>query len=254
MDSSSAAKPTRMVFEILSGKKLYEYSFSVTQEAVMKETLIQIRSSSEKTLYTRNCQNMKFDNSLKEKDRLVFVSEGTRPNQLLLTNSVSQNVKAFKPIHNWFRNNLRLLRSEGPSIESQLNSPRDEKEVYAKLNEILPQLDLGIDRLGMVSMSYHANSLPDFFPEGLKKYMKQAFQKGVQGIFIDHSSGEPKNLRVTKEKGKLILKNKVAFHNCANGKEVQLSCKRVGRIKEGYRASSCFYGAIRCGYRKSLCH
>ena len=92
MDVEGRSKPSRFAFELLIDETIYDFSFAVTQKAVLEERLVKITSTSEKVLYDRRDGNLNFDTSLAEDMFLQFAFRGTRDTQLFLTNSVSQKV------------------------------------------------------------------------------------------------------------------------------------------------------------------
>jgi uncharacterized protein len=85
-------------------------SGSVSASRVFEEKLIQITSNSEKLLYHRveDDPDPHFHSSIDDK-RLRFAFEGTRDNQLFLTNSVSQKRSEFKHLYDWFSQTLVLI-------------------------------------------------------------------------------------------------------------------------------------------------
>ena len=102
-------EPARFSFELLIDDVIYDFSFSATKNAILEEKLVLITGSNEKTLYDRRADKVTFDGSLKNDQFLKFAFQGTRDNQLFLTNSVSQKVDKFRPVYNWFKDNLELV-------------------------------------------------------------------------------------------------------------------------------------------------
>lgn len=109
LDPKSATEPARFSLEILVEEKVYVFSFAVTRKAVLEERLVEVLSSSEKVLYERSDSRIVFDKRLEKDQALHFVSRGTRDNQLFLTNSISQKVERFRPVYDWFENQLQLV-------------------------------------------------------------------------------------------------------------------------------------------------
>lgn len=124
LDSISRDKPTRFSMELLIEEVVYEFSFAVTQKKVIEEKLVQITSSEaeEKMLYDRQGDTVEFDPILDKEPFLHFAFQGTQENQLFLANSVSQKVDNFRPVYDWFKNNLTLVATKSrPYIEIILN-------------------------------------------------------------------------------------------------------------------------------------
>ena len=134
-------------FELLIDETIYEFSFAVTRKAVLEEKLVHITSTNERILYHRKDNQPNFDGTLENKDFLQFAFEGTRDNQLFLTNSVSQKVEDFKPVYDWFKNNLELIAPD--TRFAPFGQFLDEDHpLYTTMKSMLPKLDTGIAHLG----------------------------------------------------------------------------------------------------------
>jgi uncharacterized protein len=143
--SSDTKKPqSSFEFMIIVDEKMYEFSFSVTNEYVCKEKLVEIRKTTEKTLYERNNQNFEIYN---EDEHLRYIKTSTRNNQLFLTNTIENNNNCYKDVYIWFRDQLKLI-----SPESHFNQLRDfcnkDSPFNIEANNLLKNLDTGISRLG----------------------------------------------------------------------------------------------------------
>ena len=141
LDKMSAKKPSRFEFELLIDDVIYAFSFAMTREKVVEERFARVASVSERTLYDRRHGKIEFDSSLQDSNFLQFAFRGTRDNQLFLTNSVSQNLKQFKPVHDWFRNALKMI---GPGSRFRGAGLFDDDPLSTRVNEMLRHLDTGI--------------------------------------------------------------------------------------------------------------
>ena len=120
---------------------------------MIEEKLKEILKTVKKPLYKRKGDNIEFHPSLNGKDFLHFAFKGTRENQLFLTNSVNQKVDDFKPIYDWFKNNLILIAPDsrfGP-FEQFI---QEDHPLYGTMNNMLPLLDTGIEYIGGENMSF----------------------------------------------------------------------------------------------------
>ena len=89
-----AKQPSRFEFELLIDEVIYAFSYAVTREKVLEERLVKVASTSERILYDRRGGKIEFDESVKEELQFLrFAFQGTRDNQLFLTNTVSQKVQ-----------------------------------------------------------------------------------------------------------------------------------------------------------------
>ena len=172
LDDKKTNHPSRFVFELLIDETIYEFSFAVTRTAILEEKLVVITSTSEKVLYDRRDGEINFDVSLARDDHLRFAFKGTQDNQLFLTNSVSQKVNNFRPIHDWFKNTLTLVAPDSrfDPFEHFLD---EEDPLYTAMNEMLQRLDTGIAHLGREEIPFENIPLPD--------PLKTEFQEMMEG-------------------------------------------------------------------------
>jgi len=219
LDSQSSNCPTRFAFELLIDDVIYEFSFAVTRKAVLEEKLVQITSTREKVLYDRQGEKINFDDSLTNNLFLKFAFQGTRSNQLFLTNSVSQKVNDFRPVYDWFKDNLELIAPDSrfQPFEQFLD---EGQPLYATMNVMLPQLDTGILHLGSEEVPF-AN-IP--LPEAIKLQIQEELTEG--STISIHS--EPLNERfvITRKNGDLKAKKMVTFHAKDDGSEVKFDIRQ----------------------------
>ncbi len=211
LDPACLQAPTRLSFELLAGNKCYEFGFSVTSEKVVEEWLIEIRKTTEKQLFFRKEDRIEFARELKKDQFLQFAFQGTRDNQLFLTNAVHQKVETFKPIYKWFRDKLVLIAPDsrfGPlEIVLQKDHPLSQL-----MSQTLSQLDTGISRLGGDYCE-----LEDL-PNGLNRLLKDLNEGDSADIRIEPSD---ERIVITKKDGQLKARKLVSFHNDNHGQEVR---------------------------------
>ena len=212
LDSGSERRPSRFTFELLIGGDIYEFSFSINRKAVIEEKLVLISSTSETVLYDRRDGEPNFDASLETVQFLHFAFQGTRDNQLFLTNSISQKVEHFRPIYDWFKDTLELIAPDSrfQPFESFLDEGHP---LYASMNKLLPLLDTGITHLGGEDIPF--DDAP--FPAPLKTEL----QKNVKEGMTARIRNEPINDRyiVSREGDELVAKKLVSYHPRSDGTE-----------------------------------
>ena len=219
LDVLTAEAPSCFSFELLIDDTIYEYSFSVTRKVVLDEKLVQITSTSEKVLYHRKDNLPHFDSTLREDMFLKFAFQGTRDNQLFLTNSVSQKVETFRPVYDWFKNNLELIAPDsrfGP-FEQFLD---EDHPLFTTMNTMLPQLDTGIAHLGGENIPFENLPLPE--------QMKRRLQEDVKDGMTVRLLTEPVNERflVSRKDGELTAKKLVTFHPKSDGTEAKFEMRQ----------------------------
>jgi AAA15 family ATPase/GTPase len=214
LDKISKAVPSTFIFEIFTGKKCYEYGFSITSRAVEKEWLVEILKTTEKTLYRRNNDAISFGRSLRNNKELLFLFKGTRENQLFLTNAVSQKNELFKSIYLWFRDTLILIgpdsRYGGFDKFLQTDSP-----LYEYMNDALEQMDTGICSLGGEELDFDALPAP---PELLKKIKEDVQENKVLRFHL----GTADNRYIASLRdGEVIVKKLVSYHKDSDGEKIR---------------------------------
>lgn len=204
LDNECVNKPSRFLFELLINEICYEFSFSVTQSQVVEEKLIVISKSTEKTLYNRSQdKKIEFDKNseFKNDQRLQFVAEGTRENQLFLTASVDQKIPYFQPIYDWFKNNLTLITPNTTFAEFG-QFTQEGMPLYSLMNNALLQLDTGITRLGGEDIPMENLLLPDNF----KTKLMEDLPENESIINFQH------RIILTKKNGTLSARKLVSYH------------------------------------------
>ncbi len=157
LERSARNSPAVFRFEILVGNDIYDYGFSVTSEAVVKEYLVWVNSQSESVVFERDHQDIRLEKTGENPDFLRFVAQGTRPNQLFLTTAAFQGAPLMAPIYQWFRHTLEIISPESHYLNIHYFMDED-NPLYDRMNAVLPQLDTGIRR--MVGKPVATENLP----------------------------------------------------------------------------------------------
>jgi hypothetical protein len=229
LDSKCAKNPTKFSFELLIENVFYEFSFTVTDTQVTEEKLIKLVGSKEKPIYYRILERPKpieiLDSTLKKDQRLQFVAEGTRENQLFLTNTIDQKIDHFKKIYDWFKHNLTLI-SPNTSFAAFGQFMQKESPLHVQMNSALASLDTGITRLGGENIPI-ANL---FLPEELKIKISEELQEG-ESAHLSDSLGN--RIVLTKKNGVLSAQKLVSYHKSSTGKEVPFDLRQesVGTLR-----------------------
>lgn len=219
LGSDFPQKPSRFSFELLINETIYEFSFAVTRREIVEERLVEILSSSEKTLYERKAGKIEFDSSLKKDQFLEFAFRGTRDNQLFLTNSVNQKVERFKPLYDWFKNDLVLIAPDS-RFEPFEQFLQEEHPLYSTMNTFLSQLDTGIVHLGGEEVPFE--NLP--LPELIKSQIQEEVKEGMTIRLLTDPTRE--RFVVTRKEGELKANKLVTYHEGKDGKEVKFEMRQ----------------------------
>ena len=205
LDDTSDNKPSRFKLELLIDNCIYEFSFAVTQNKVVEEKLIQILTTREKILYNRQGNEITFDKTFVKDERLKFAFQGTRENQLFLTNTISQQIDHFKPVYNWFKNYLIVIFPDS-NFNHSGNLFDDNNPLSNTMSEILAHLDTGIVSLGGEEIPFE--NLP--LHEDLKRELQEKVVENECARIKDHLRKD--FYFVERKSGKLIAKKLVTFH------------------------------------------
>ena len=219
LNREKSNKTSEFKFELLIDELIYEYSFVIDSKRVYQEKLIVITSTSEKTLFSRQNNAMVFGSNLANNERLQFVFEGTRDNQLFLTNSVYQKIDNFKMVYNWFRNTLELLAPDS-RFETFEQFFQDKDPLRDLINLSISQLDTGIDSLKGEDIPFESLNLPADTIQRLKENIKE----GLPLRIVGDSANE--RIVFLKKNGELQAQKLVTYHKDNEGNPVKFEIRQ----------------------------
>ena len=217
LDKKSMNSPTDFTFELLLNDLIYEYSFSVTKNSVLKEKLVIHYSRSDKVLFDRTNNDIIFHNNIKMYEYLNFVSDGIWNNQLFLSNAVShksvyENVSDLKSVYDWFKESLVLI-TPNSRFGGWGGFNDEENSLYSIMSEILEHLDTGIVRLGLED--YPTNKFHD--SKEMKSKFETELKKDNQILMLVEPTGE--QLILFCKNDEIHAKKIVTYHRMLDGTE-----------------------------------
>ncbi len=217
LDAECASLPTEFQFEILVNDTAYQFSFSVTSDAVIEEKLVEILSTREKTLYHRYKSQPNFDSTLAKDQFLQFAFKGTRNNQLFLTNTVNQQIERFKPIYDWFKNSLELVAPDS-RFEPFEQFLEENHPLFTVMNQFLANLDTGIIQLGNEEINLEHIDITD----GLKRQIQEEIGEGESVRLL----GNKERFIISRQNGELTAKKLVAYHHNNQQEKIPFDIKQ----------------------------
>lgn len=217
LNKANQNKPTRFAFEILIADVIYEFGFAVSRNRVSEEWLIKIGAQSEKELYKRVNDTISFHQELDSDQFLHFAFQGTRENQLFLTNAVSQKVDRFEPVYKWFRNQLRLIHP-GSAYGNFEEFFDEEHETYSSLSKVLSQIDTGVFKLAADEVSVQSLPLPEPLIEKVKERINE-------GEFTKVISPSGDRILLYKTEGEFKAEKLVFYHLGEDDEAVKFELK-----------------------------
>ena len=225
--------PSRFGFDVLVDGQVLAYRFAVTADAVVEESLSEIRPASERLLFSRHLSssgesewNLESFQTLglkpEELQFIQFVARGTPKKQLFLREAHARNVRHFEGLWNWFRHSLLLVdpHSTAAGLEFEL----EEQGLKDFSTRILHSADVGIDRLGTQVFPLESADLP----KELKARLENDCKEG-QSALLRSSEGRRLNLR--RENGELKVAKLVSYHR-AEGVEKEVAFD-IGEESDG---------------------
>ncbi len=155
LNKTNDIRPSRFEFEFAVDDQVYAYGFLAGGKRVHEEWLYSVNAKTEHPLFERETDqdgsvtaSFTHPATMRKEDKqfLNFVKRSTRPNQLLLTTLVDQNVTDFEPIMNWFQNRLTIIFPNSFAMNLQINVHKDQQFSHT-LTEFLRSMDTGVDEI-----------------------------------------------------------------------------------------------------------
>lgn len=174
LDKILRTKPSRFEFIIFYQNIRYHYGFIINNRRVLEEWLFVTPKKREVRYFERVTSEagkvtVELGGSLarknsKQRQFLEFVAQGTRSNQLFLTEALERNVKKLKPLYEWFENILQVVPATPRYLPLEMRANK-KKNFIAFLGDFLKQADTGIHDIRTVEeeLDYnkHFPELPD---------------------------------------------------------------------------------------------
>jgi hypothetical protein len=212
LDKSYRKKPSRFKFLLYTGGKAFEYIFAVNDKIVVEEKLSLMLKTTTREIFVRNGQEIEFFHEYERQPKLEYIKEGTRSNQLFVTNAVSQQVEEFRPVFLWFRDVLTLIKPESKYVNFEQYF-EEENPLCESMNSLLSLLDTGIKKLGKRELPIDELPLPSEILEQITKDL-----------------GENRHTRIEINKDRFLVKRVknayrayklIAYHEDIEGKSIQ---------------------------------
>ncbi len=215
LDKKFRYLPTKFRFQILVNEIVYDYFFAVTNEKVIEEKLTKTTSSSEKTLFHRqNDELLELEIPANDEGYLNYAFHGTHDNQLFLSNTVFQKIKLFKPVFDWFKNSLSLISPSGLSGPIKALMSKD-TPLYETIKSSLYRFDTGIIYLEGEPIPFE--SLP--MDEKLRDDLRKAVTESTHVELVDDFRAE--RIVLSKKDGEIMAKKLVSYHQGSDGQNIK---------------------------------
>jgi uncharacterized protein len=126
-------KPSKFEFIFTYKGSQYSYGFKLTRSQILEEWLhCTPKGKKREIMYFERVTSTDKDTTVefgkvfkdstdKGQPFLDFIAEGTRPNQLFLTEAIDKNIEFLMPIINWFQEVLTIVKAESQASGLEVN-------------------------------------------------------------------------------------------------------------------------------------
>ena len=190
-------QPSKFEFIFTHQGEQYSYGFKLNREQIFEEWLYVIPdgkkqevmyfervTSSEKQTTVEYGSKLR-GRSKKRQQFLDFIAEGTRPNQLFLTESLERNVIVLKPIFDWFKKVLTIIPAEADYTGLEIGVLSDESFTNF-LSEFLKFAGTGIDSIVTeeveLDFERHFPTMPKILRDNLIQELNEAENNSIAMI------------------------------------------------------------------------
>lgn len=200
LDPKTRSMPTSFDLEILSEGKEYKIFIKLDKDRVIEE-LVSIKSGKNfERVYHR--KEKSFINKRFNSDgKIEIVMKSSRPNTLMISNQVLQEMEELKPLLNWFAETLVVISPTSQFV--YLNWPDD---LAQRIGEALKLLETGVKAIEMTPVRLRSTSISlkqiDELRTELKRGETAHFRTPLDGFLTVEFEGNEisaKSLTIVKE-------------------------------------------------------
>ncbi len=232
---SSDAKTSSFEFMFLYEDVEYSYGFKVTAEKVVEEYLFGKQRRDEIRYFERELSGdgksiFRFGPGMGVKSAksrtgqfLSFVAEGTRPNQLFLSEAADRNVTALAPVLEWFRNVLLIIDAESQSGEIE-RMVHTEEDFNALLCSLLQSAGTGIAAISTREEPFDLDLAFPGAPAEVKRQLRANLLDTAHSGAIIHTLNEGRQ-SIGIRNGELVEIRMLPQHKAANGQLISFELK-----------------------------
>lgn len=175
LDKTSEGQPSRFEMMFKHDGVVYTYGFLVSSSIIHEEWLFAYFSAQESKIFERVTREgrtfveagQKLINDVKKSGFIDFVAQGTRPNQLFLTEAAEKNVRLLEPVMHWFSDHLYVIKPGAEYLGLAFRAHRD-KEFIETLSKIMSAADVGIQCVRCEEEPFDAEKLLKDYPNEFK--------------------------------------------------------------------------------------
>jgi uncharacterized protein len=228
-------KPSKFEFVFTHKKSLYSYGFILNSSQILEEWLYGIPADKKREVcyFNRNTSGQRettieygrilLGKAGKERQFLDFVTKGTRPNQLFLTESVERNISSLMPIVNWFSEVLTIISAESHCLGLEM-SIQSSEELANLLSRFLKFSGTGIDSIGVDEVSLDFDRHFPNMPSDVRAEINEKFNDGESdSLLMIRSSLNERYILIKREQDQISLMRLKINHLNDSGQIVEFS-------------------------------
>lgn len=227
-------QPSKFEFIFTHQGDRYSYGFKLNREQIFEEWLYGFpNGKNQEVMYferitslkkeTKVEYGLKLKRSKKRQQFLDFIAQGTRPNQLFLTETIERNVTVLKPISDWFRRVLTIIPAESDYQGLEIGILSDESFTDF-LSEFLKLAGTGIDSIVTEEVELDFERHFPTMPKSLKDNLIQELNKAEQNsMAMIQNLGDTRFLIFKDEEGQIKLIQLRTRHRSEGGEFIDFS-------------------------------
>lgn len=217
LSQETVSQPSCFSLVVQIAEKRYYFHLALNRSGVVEERLELSGKGKKEVLYKRTGQKFHLGKAFHKNAFVKYVCQGTRANQLFLTNALEQNVEELKPFYEWFLHQLVLIapdtRFDFPQSLTQL------APLLEQINRILPLLDTGISRIVFREMPPGVVTVPE---EVRSRVLDELKDNGYIRVF---DAVQRQQWFFSQRQGELVAYKLVSYHRCSDGREIEFDLK-----------------------------
>ena len=191
-DPDCEARPTTFEVMCFAEGVRYQYGFSATRRAVVKEWLYAWPRGRVQVWFDRNGaetgeDGFRFGDKLSG-DKEVW-RRATRPDALFLSTAVSLNSVRLRPVFDWFAKNLHIAGAGGEAGDFSMEFCSDDRK--DGIIEFMRAADLAVSDIRIIEKDLSPDVVSRDMPSILKERMKKEFAgTKVVSLRLRHDTGD----------------------------------------------------------------
>ncbi|KAF0245177.1 MAG: hypothetical protein FD167_3562, partial [bacterium] len=185
LSKSKLNEPTMFEFIFKHHGIIYTYGAKVTRNIVLEEWLFAKPKNREVRFFERLTSpqgEVKIEvgailtnSSSKQKNFLKYIAQGTRPNQLFLTEAIEKNVGDLKPVIDWFKQVLVIVGAEDKYIGLEMEAHNDKSFTHF-MGDFLTLVSTGITKVETEEVTLDFDKHFFDIPEEIRRDLVEDFK------------------------------------------------------------------------------